>query len=253
MTRLDLRYKFGPFNRRHVVHVPSCYAEMTTHQFVAMSMLCMGLIEEDEFIRVYFELFDAHYSMLDDFQKYKMLQTLDFWKTERPSGRIILNKISNYVGPNQNLTDVTLSQFMAIDTYFSWYNVTGKVEWLDKMMAMMYHIPGESFNPSDNLQEPDIEANIKAMSRLKPGIKLAAYVNWSFIKNWLSTVYKELFPKSIGESKPTPAKWLDVFDNFVGDNVAQMDKYKNMPCMDALRIMNKRIKEAKYENHRRIH
>ena len=38
--------------------------------------------------------------------------------------------------------------------------------------------------------------------------------------------------------------WLDIFDAFVGDDVAVMEKYQAMPVATAFRILNKRIRDA---------
>ena len=78
------------------------------------------------------------------------------------------------------------------------------------------------------------------------------FMNWMLIKQWLGNSYPHLFPKSDVEKdakgetiKPKPVTWLPVFDSFVGDNVADMDAYKKMDCMDAFRLLNTRIKNTK--------
>ena len=38
-------------------------------------------------------------------------------------------------------------------------------------------------------------------------------------------------------------KWLDIFDAFVGEQIPDTEFYKNMPCMDAFRIINRRMKD----------
>jgi hypothetical protein len=46
--------------------------------------------------------------------------------------------------------------------------------------------------------------------------------------------------------------WLNVFDNFVGDDIAHAEAYKTMEATDAFRIMNKRIhdyNQAKLKAH----
>lgn len=40
------------------------------------------------------------------------------------------------------------------------------------------------------------------------------------------------------------SSWLDIFDAFVGDDVAVMEKYQAMPVATAFRILNKRIRDA---------
>ena len=50
------------------------------------------------------------------------------------------------------------------------------------------------------------------------------------------------------EKRNSPAapsvNWLDIFDAFVGDDVAVMEKYQAMPVATAFRLLNKRIRDA---------
>lgn len=45
--------------------------------------------------------------------------------------------------------------------------------------------------------------------------------------------------------KPTPTDWLAIFDAFMGDDVAFIERYKRMSALDAFRLMNRRIKQSR--------
>ena len=52
-------------------------------------------------------------------------------------------------------------------------------------------------------------------------------------------------PKEKGNAPAAPSvNWLDIFDAFVGDDVAVMEKYQAMPVATAFRLLNKRIRDA---------
>lgn len=77
-------------------------------------------------------------------------------------------------------------------------------------------------------------------------------MNWVLVKEWLSSAYPALFPdnktstNSRGDKiRNKPVDWLALFDAFVGDNIADMDAYKDLPALDAFRIMNRRIADSK--------
>ena len=73
-----------------------------------------------------------------------------------------------------------------------------------------------------------------------------------YVKRWLSKAFPFLFPlddepePEEKRKKPTApsVNWLDIFDAFVGDDVAVMEKYQAMPVATAFRILNKRIRDA---------
>jgi hypothetical protein len=82
---------------------------------------------------------------------------------------------------------------------------------------------------------------------------MATFINWTMVRTWLSSVYPFLFPmaeESEEEEKLANSRrkanshnWMDIFDAFVGDSIPDTEYYKNMPCIDAFRLINKRIKE----------
>ena len=65
------------------------------------------------------------------------------------------------------------------------------------------------------------------------------------LKKWLSTAYPYMFSSNEDKGTTNPKsqqKWLDIFDAFVGEQIPETDYYKKMPCMDAFRIINRRLK-----------
>ncbi|KAA6324913.1 hypothetical protein EZS27_025814 [termite gut metagenome] len=108
-----------------------------------------------------------------------------------------------------------------------------------------------------------MEKRLFLIRTLDKEIKFALFLNFILIKRWLGTAYPHLFPQAEEEKesgikknkkgkqeKPLKATdWLEIFDPFVGDNIPQMEKYQVMPVMDAFRILNRKIRDAKKRNH----
>ena len=94
----------------------------------------------------------------------------------------------------------------------------------------------------------------------EPCVKYAIFLNYVFVKRWLSKAFPFLFPlddereqkdEQKNEQKKPAApsvNWLDIFDAFVGDDVAVMEKYQAMPVATAFRLLNKRIRDAQKQN-----
>ena len=82
-------------------------------------------------------------------------------------------------------------------------------------------------------------------------VKYAVFLNYVFVKRWLSKAFPFLFPldDEPEEKRNSPAapsvNWLDIFDAFVGDDVAVMEKYQAMPVATAFRLLNKRIRDTR--------
>ena len=47
------------------------------------------------------------------------------------------------------------------------------------------------------------------------------------------------------QPKSRPTDWLAIFDAFMGDDVAFIERYKRMGALDAFRLMNRRIKQSR--------
>lgn len=90
------------------------------------------------------------------------------------------------------------------------------------------------------------------VARIDRHVKYAVFLNYVFVKRWLSKAFPFLFPlddepePEENRKRPTApsVNWLDIFDAFVGDDVAVMEKYQAMPVATAFRLLNKRIRDA---------
>lgn len=253
MREIQIKYRNSLGTRTIKLHVPSTYNEMKQHQFIAVASLGNGLIGEMYFFQRYFGLPERLLVRLDEFQIYQLSETLNYLKTDKPDGKMLLRWINGVKAPHDKLAGMSLQQFMTVDTFFSWYNLTKKPSWIEHMACNLFMREGESF--FTEYPEPDIayREKMSLFEAWDEELKMATLFQWSLIKMWLSKVYPELFAPGDGTQKEEPSRWLDIFDSFVGDEVADMDKYKRMECMDALRIMNRRVKEARNEKHRRVH
>lgn len=83
------------------------------------------------------------------------------------------------------------------------------------------------------------------VTKIDRHVKYAIFLNYVFVKRWLSKAFPFLFPldDEPEEKRNSPAapsvNWLDIFDAFVGDDVAVMEKYQAMPVATAFRLLNK--------------
>lgn len=253
MKQIEFRYKRFGFPRCKKIAVPDKMSEMSPIQYLATIRLSKKWITEEEFFRQFFGLSSSLLAQLPLYYLYRLSALLGFLKDK--NGRVdsfYLSELpAKLMAPLPKLKGMTLQQFMTVDTFASWYMAFEKNEYLDSFIATLYMKKEESF--SKNGGKPlNLEKRIPTIKRLPFDLKYSILMNWVLVKEWLSSAYPALFP----ESKPStnsrgdkirhkPVDWLALFDAFVGDNIADMDAYKELPALDAFRIMNRRIADSK--------
>lgn len=253
MKQIEFKYRRFGISRCKKVAVPENMAEMTPAQYLATVRLSKKWISEEEFFRQFFGLSTSLLAKLPLYYLYRLSALLGFLKekNERVNSFFLSELPGSLMAPQPKLRGMTLQQFMTVDTFASWYMAFEKEDYLNSCIATLYLKRDESF--SKNGGKPlDIEQRIPTIKRLPFDLKYSILMNWMLLKEWLSSAYPSLFPEgkpstnSRGDKiKNKPIDWLAVFDVFVGDNIANMDAYKELPALDAFRIMNRRIADAK--------
>lgn len=255
MREVEFKYKKWGTMRSIKRTLPTNYAEMTPAQFLATVRLSKGWIDEREFFLQFFGLTDKLLARMDAFQLYSLTETLGFLKQIKAACTSFYCPVlpGELMAPSDKLQYMCFQQFMTVDTYFSWYLVTEKEQYLDAFIAALYLKIGESYfkDKSEGIAAIDLDSRIPEVHQIPMDLKYSILVNWVLIKSWLSSAYPFLFPEGEASSnskgdkvKGKPVDWLGLFDAWVGDNVASMEAYRRLSCMDAIRMLNRKIKEA---------
>ncbi|MCQ2189702.1 MAG: hypothetical protein MJZ00_07305 [Paludibacteraceae bacterium] len=229
MRKVQIEYKIWGIWKSLSFDVPERMDEMSQAQMISIIRLYMGELSEEDFLSQFFSIKKRLVRKLEPFQRYKLAELVDFTRKEDSICTDILIKEPDGKKhpscPLNMLRNTSFKQFMLIDTLFSSYLVNHSDEVLQQMMDAIY-----CYDTSDTI------ACDKA-------VMMAVLFNWMFLKNMLTARFPLLFPPGDGEQHGEVVKWLDIFDNFVGDDVAHMYDYERMLAMDVMRIMNKRIND----------
>lgn len=242
MREYILRYG----KKEHVIPVPTEWGELSREQLFAVVNNELGLVGDDEF----YSAFGFPVHLLPAWIKVQINDTLSFiTDLSGKCDHFIIDHVKNMKAPAKHLIGCSFQQFMSIDSFYSYFISTQDEEFLGKMCAATFLLPDEGFvrdKQHTQLVDIAIRTDIFMLDDHKI-LRNALFLNWILIKNWLSGIYKNLFPKGdvSSNNKPQPADWLSVFDSFVGDNVPFMESYQSMECMDALRILDHKIADAK--------
>lgn len=245
----------------HTAHIPETLSEATGQQFTALLALSQGRIAEEQFFLNFFGVPEKVLPRLDLWQLYVLTDQLrDIWKVDKidhfPIPEILIpwdkekrTKGIRLIAPAAQLKGMTFQQFMTVDQFYQWYVYTGKAQYVLSMVAALYLEEGKSFAELD-IQR--ITARLEGYPDrwLLEGLAF----NWGMIRTWLSGAYPHLFPAAsadtsggtgAAEKKQRPGSWLNIFDTLVGDDLTRIESYKALPCMDVIRILDKRIKQQK--------
>lgn len=152
--------------RKRVSHVPESYAELDACRFLAWVEWVLSPSAERgvRFLSDFLGIKRRFLLWMDDFQRYKLGELASFLPemdagTERfiiPSfpGPGMFEFSPHLHAPGDRLSGVCLQQFMTVDTYYSYYVVTQREEFLNLLVAALYLLPGECYVPHGGRGKP---------------------------------------------------------------------------------------------------
>lgn len=261
MKTIRFEYREHGSVKYHTANIPESLSEATGQQFTALLALSQGRIAEQQFFINFFGIPEKLLPLLDLWQLYVLTDQLrDIWKVDRidhfPIPEILIpwdkkkrTESLHLMAPAAQLKGMTFQQFMTVDQFYQWYVYTGKAQYVLSMVAALYLEKDKPF------AELDIQCVTDRLENYPDRWVLEGLAfNWGMIRSWLSGAYPHLFPaaevQENNDTKPRPIKqrpgsWLNIFDTLVGDDLTRIETYKDLPCMDVIRILDKRIKQQK--------
>lgn len=263
MKEITFEYRHNWRKKTQTVNIPSSLSEASTRQFLVLLAFSQGRITEEQFFQMFFEVTEKVLAQLDPYQLYVIAEELrGLWEITQ-CDHLIIGELTvkplkeedrrsrgawHLQAPAAQLKGMSFQQFMTVDQYYQWYAYTGKPDYLAAMVAALYLPEGADFFTHDHaLMAETLMANGDRWQM--EGIAF----NWVLIRVWLSSAYPHLFPAAdptaeqspTRAGKPRPGSWLNIFDTLVGDDLTRIETYRTLPCMDVIRILNRRIKEQK--------
>ncbi len=246
MHTITLYYRPLPlirYEKKRVIHCPDSFSELTPRQFIAIANLLRGLITEQKFLHILTGIPNRIMRRLSPFDKYKLSELTQPFFESRPYHEFILKSVAKgYLhAPKPKLNNVSFSQFIFADTYFSSYFQNNNPDDLYKFIASLYIPQGLKF------EEKFIEDNFPLVKKTNKTTLQAITINYQLMREWLSVSYPLIFSKekvksSMSEPAVSPG-WVKVFDALVGDDIVNHEKYADMPLHNVLRYISFRIKE----------
>lgn len=252
MKQIQIKYRrsiFSPFLTEYSGCVPENWEEVTPSQFIAITSM---MKENDDvcFISSLTGIKKRIIQRLSGFHIYNIFSGFTWLREPKPRNHFIISEIhlkGNVIySPQPKLKGITFLQFIFADSYFSDYAQAESEDDLNRLVACLYL-------PKD---VPFSEKQIDEMAGILPSTDLclrrAVFYNFLMVRNWLSDVYPLVFSHQENDSKTSGKSasrisqsnsWIKIFEQVVGDDIANADKYGNLPLHSALRYISNRIKQ----------
>ena len=255
-TMISVELQYHSFFGRHSVKAecPETWGEMSEEQFLLLALQSQGgFVRDEDFFHIMFGIPRNIAKRLDSWYKYVLEKKAKYLRSDKPAvNHFFIKKLGKLKAPADMLQGVSLQQFMTVDTYFSLASEelgTAVTPKLDMMVASLYLQKNQAYSVADNDKKHkllDLMANVRLTSKESADYKWAIYLNWSMIRNWLSNAYPLLFPAPDKEEqnnkKKQSTQWLEIYDSFVGDDIAHSEAYQTME-----RLMHSALWSEEYE------
>lgn len=255
----SIQIKYHPFSRfpweRTVKSShPESWKELTPPQLIAVACTYKGRISENRFLHIMTGIKARILKKLSPYQKYKLFELIGFISDLKPYSSFIIDHLGingkSYFAPKPRLKGMTFGQFIFADSFFKNYQDTSNPEEMNSFLAALYLPSGEKFT------EELIEQNAPVMNKVDAVTREAIFINYLLIFQWIVELYPLLFPRIEHEKKKSlkdgsenipqrdPKAWIKVFDNLVGDDIVNQDKYALLPVHNVFRYLTEKRKEA---------
>ncbi len=255
MEKITLEYQpfsFLNYTRRINGNFPSYFSELLPKQLIAIVNFLNQKISETMFLEFLTGIKGSKINKMDDYHRYNLMKLFHPFMEVRPHNAFIIPEIKTsgkiFCSPKIKMAHLTFAQFIFVESYFTEYQTDKKPNDLHKFIASLYLEQNHSFN------EDDILINAFTLSRVKPEILESIVLNYVLVREWLAESYPMIFEqveeeKDEEKQKPKSHKkgsnsgWIKIFQNIVGDDLINHDRYALLPLHNVLRWMTTKIKE----------
>lgn len=255
MRTVDLKYKgfWGKYQTQHI-DVAERWEDLRPAQFEVCARLHVAPPEDEVFLQEFFGLKKSLIRQLTKFEIFRLIDMVGFAvKPEGTTNHFYLEEIpgTGLKAPSAKLGSVSMEQFALLDTCFFEYANNPDEKKLARFVAALYLKKGEILTKIDFTKRVDF-----VQKKVDKCTQYAIFLNYIFIRKWLARSFRFLFEegsdepvrqKSARPEKPAAKlpKWVDIIDNFVGEDILNYDKYTQMNCVRAFKVINNRIKNFK--------
>lgn len=251
MKKVKIEYPFLFFFKKEKnIEVPQDWMDLSGAQFAICSEAITSIVTDEVFISKFYGIKKGLVKRLTKFEQFKLIECAEFIANPKAMVNFFYLKSipgTGLIAPDKRLQNVSFEQFMLFDTFFFDYVNDPKDSNLHKFVAALYLKKGEVLTSINFQKRVSYIAKHVDKSSLD-----AIFLNYTFIRKWLSSIFKFLFeyneqdPEEKQEKKRQPIisnkpDWNSILDGFIGEDILNEQKYRSISCIRAFKTINKRI------------
>lgn len=147
-----------------------------------------------------------------------------------------------YYGPSSKLFNITLSEFIHAETNLSRYVKTKEIQYLDKLIAILYRPQDHKYDPDSPQFNGDrrapfndhrIDDRAKKISKLTHNLKICIFLFYTGCQWW----YQQQFPHVFSSNGKKPGNnlgFLNLVDSLTAGDVTKLDEVRGSLLMDVM-------------------
>lgn len=238
----SIKIEYRRFWRKRTIETifPECWSEMNARQFTAL----FSRPNDVELLSVMMGVSRLVVRRLSLVQVYELAQLFDFIKRDRKVSSFWIESfvcpgVGVLYSPKAKFGEMPFEQFIYADTYYMQYVESGKMEDLHCLVAYLYV-------PKGGFSKQKAKNAEKYLRRADRAVLEAIGLNYGLVRKWVAERYPLVFPVGGKRGgKETGGSWPDVFDNIVGDDLKDRDKYGAVPVNVVFKFITRKIKEMR--------
>lgn len=218
---------------------PSSWSEMTPKQFLALS----SRPDDYSLLSVMLDIPKKIVKRFSLLQIYELAALFDFIQKDQKVSSFTLEtlrvpSVGTLYAPKSKLQEMSFMQFVYVDTFYMNYAQNQRPEILRQLVSYLYA-------PASGFDKLSADMNVDKLKKLDQQTLEAISLNYGLIRKWITERYPLVFPTSKKVKKENETSWVDVFDNIVGDDLKDRDKYAETPVNAVFRFITRKIKESR--------
>lgn len=219
--------------------IPDRWTEASAGDLMAIARYQCQYTNNSRFISEFIGIPARITRFISEFELWSIAQRIKLLDRDDPLDTMMISKIKAdkllLTAPRQRLKGVTFGNFIFFDNYYTDFTYGDRAA-LDKMIAYLYSC--EKDLPVDEICDQ--------LKMADYATKYAIYINYRMVREWIGLRYTYVFVKDkpVKKGKTKRDNWLPVLDSIIADDLANSEKYEQLPMHTVLRMLNNKIKEG---------
>lgn len=239
MHEIKITYRSFFSNREIITSFPATWSEMNCRQFTVLHK------RQDDItiLAVMLNIPKRIVRKMKLHQIYELAKLFDFIQKDTKASSFNIESLyfpglGTLYAPRPKLADMTFLQFIYVDSFYMQYAETANPDILRDFIAHLY-------TPATGYDKKSADQAAQKLRKVNLHILEAIALNYGLVRKWVAERYPLIFPAQKKSSGKKTGSWAEIFDDIVGDDLKDQDKYAGIPINSVFRFITRKIKESR--------